>query len=200
MIILKHRIFKGFLKLFFFIFTLLFLIIYINRKQVYPSQFEKDLLNEFFQLKEIKNGNDIIYVQNLAISKIAHRNTGKTELSIVRTIKLKKGLCFDRSLLLQKYFISKGFSIRPVYFFWGPRNTTILDFFQPAIQSHNAFELYYKKRWWLIKTNIKMKKLLSIKEYINEGNLPIQTKYIKYLNNRNGVFIYPNFIPDIYFF
>jgi hypothetical protein len=50
-----------------------------------------------------------------------------------------------------------------------------------------------------MRTNEKMKKLLEIEEYIKYGGyVPIHTKYIRYLSNRNGRFIYPNFIPDIY--
>jgi hypothetical protein len=183
------------------IFTILFTIIFNNRKQVYPSTFERKLLDDFFQIQEIKNEKDIIYVQNMAISKIAHYNTGDGQLSTIKTLSLKKGLCYDRSLLLQKFFLMKGFRIRPIYLFWGNRNTTFLDLFNSSTPSHSVFEIYYRDNWYLIMTNKKMTRLEGLSLYLNSGSLvPKHSKYLRYLNNRNGRFLYPSFVPDIYLF
>ena len=95
----------------------------------------------------------------------------------------------------------KGFKVRPVYLFWGENTTTLLDIFKVSIQSHSVFEIYFNGDWYMIRTNSKMKDLENLSQYINKSNLvPLHTRYIKYLNNRNGEFIYPKYLPDIYFF
>lgn len=187
---------------FIIVFLLLSIIIHINRNQVYPSNFEIKRLNIFFYNKKVEKLEDIIEIQNKVVTEISHKNTGTGRLDINRTLKLKHGQCFDRSLLLQKYFLLKGLKIRPVYLFWGNDNSTsVYDFFCKNINSHNVFELCFKNKWYLIKTNTKIKKLESLNQYLMSGKtVPTHTKYIKYLNNRNGVFLYPSYIPDIYFF
>jgi len=183
-----------------FLFIFFILVIIVNRNEVYPTKLEQNLMDDFFQIKEISKEKDILYVQNLVIDRIAHANTGNDEINIIKTMQLKKGLCFNRSLLLQKYFVSKGFKIRPIFFFWGVDKTTFLDFFKPSTQSHNMFELYFNDKWWLINTNDKMDALENVNQFIYRKALPFDVKFVRYLNDRRGVFIYPKFLPDIYFF
>ncbi len=196
---------SNLIKRIIFISSALFLffaiIVFINRKQVYPSILEQKSLNQFFSNKEIKNEKDIIYVQNRVVKKIAHKDIAMDRINIINNLKLKEGFCYDRSLILQKYFLMKGFKIRPVYLFYGINNTSFLDLFKSSTQSHNIFEIYFNSHWYMIKTNTKMTRLESLSQYLIEGKVvPPHTKYIRYLNNRNGRFIYPSFIPDIYFF
>ena len=183
------------------LFLIFAIIVYINRKQVYPSPLEQQSLNQFFSNKEIKKEKDIIYIQNWVIEKIAHKDITTSRINIINNIKLKEGFCYDRSLLLQKYFLMKGFKIRPIYLFYGINSTSSIDLFKSSTQSHNIFEIYFNSRWYMIKTNTKLTRLESLSQYLIGGKVvPTHTKYIRYLNNRNGKFIYPSYIPDIYFF
>lgn len=195
--------FRNVLALF-FVFTLLVLgiTVIVNRYQIYPSEKEKKMLNNFFQNQKVRSEEDIIRVQNIVVTEISHENTGTDQLDIAKTFRLKKGQCFDRSLLLQKYFIMNGYKIRPIYLFWSDSGTTtILDFFKRHIHSHNVFEIYFESQWYLIRTNHKMNRLENLNHYLNSGAVvPLHTRYIRYLNNRNGKFLYPSFLPDIYFF
>lgn len=194
--------FRNVLALF-FVFTLLVLgiTVIVNRYQIYPSEKEKKMLNNFFQNQKVRSEEDIIRVQNIVVTEISHENTGTDQLDIAKTFRLKKGQCFDRSLLLQKYFILNSFKVRPVYLFWGANDTSILDFFKRHVNSHNVFEIYYDSQWYLIRTNHKMNRLENLNHYLNSGAVvPLHTRYIRYLNNRNGKFLYPSFLPDIYFF
>jgi hypothetical protein len=53
--------------------------------------------------------------------------------------------------------------------------------------------------WFIMETNLKMFKPLSLNEYLkNQKYFKIKPRYISYLNNRNGRFIKPNYLPDIY--
>ncbi len=181
------------------IFLSLWFIINYNKNQISPSSTEIEIMNKFFNNRSIKRPDDILFVQNKVISEIKHEYTGSEKLDVKKTILRKKGFCYDRSILMQKYFILNGYNVRPVYLYFGEKSTSVLDFFKKETLSHNVFEVYFQGKWILIRTNTKMTKLESLKEYIkSNGVVPPHTKYVRYLNNRNGKFIYPNFIPDIY--
>lgn len=174
------------------------IIIVTNRIKIYPTN--KEIIGlQLFYNQELKSEQDIIKFQNYVIDNIKHEQLKEENIDVLKIIKLKKGLCFDRSLLMQKYFILNHFSIRPIYAFFG-KNTSPFDFLSPKINSHSLFEIKYNNKWFLIRTNTKMTKLETIDQYLNSGYLPRHTRYIRYLNNRNGRFISPFFIPDIYFF
>ncbi|MEN9349454.1 MAG: hypothetical protein RL372_432 [Bacteroidota bacterium] len=189
------------LRLFYILFTsilLLTIIIFINRVKIYPTNKEIKSLR-FFYYPALKSKEDIIKFQNYIIDNIKHEELKEKNINVLKIIQLKKGLCYDRSLLMQKYFLLNHFSLRPVYLFFG-EHTSAFDFLCPKIKSHSLFEIKYKNNWFIIKTNTKMKELETIDQYLNSGYLPRHTRYIRYLNNRNGRFISPFFIPDIYFF
>jgi len=191
-------------RIIFFLIFVLFIfgaIIIINRNQISPNAKERAALEAFFGKNSINLEQDIISIQNKVVNEVLHKSTGAGQLNILNTLKLKKGFCFDRSLVLQKYFIMKGYKIRPVYLFWGDNSTSIFDFFRSNIRSHNIFEIYFNNSWYMIMTNSKMEKLESLSQYLASNKLvPKHALYVRYLNNRNGNFIYPSWIPDIYFF
>ena len=197
----KINIFKLIIFFLIFVACIFGAIIIINRNQISPNAEERAALEAFFGKNSINVEQDIISIQNKLVNEVSHKSTGTGQLNILNTLKLKKGLCFDRSLVLQKYFIMKGYKIRPVYLFWGNNSTSIFDFIRSNISSHNVFEIFFNKNWYLVQTNTKMKKLESLSQYLATSKLiPNHTRYIRYLNNRNGEFIYPSYIPDIYFF
>ena len=197
----KINIFKLIIFFLIFVACIFGAIIIINRNQISPNAKERAALEAFFGKNSINVEQDIISIQNKLVNEVLHDITGTGQLNILNTLKLKKGLCFDRSLVLQKYFIMKGYRIRPVYLFWGNSSTSIFDFIRNNINSHSVFEMYFNKNWYLIKTNTKMEKLESLSQYLASNKLvPKHALYVRYLNNRNGRFIYPSYLPDIYFF
>ena len=122
------------------LFTVLILgiTIQVNRKNIYPTQLEKKELNIFFNNRKINTIEDLIYIQNLAIDKIRHQFVSSKQLNSISTLKIKKGFCYDRSLILQKYCLINGYKIRPVYLFWGTNDTNIFDFFKIASVKTNS--------------------------------------------------------------
>lgn len=199
---MNKMIFSAFLKLFLILFTpvLIFIIIvFINRIKIYPTNIEIKNLQCFYN-QDLKTIQDIIKFQNYVIDNIKHEELKEENIDVLKIIHLKKGFCFDRSLLMQKYFILNNFAVRPVYAFYGKLNTSPFDFLSPKINSHALFEIKYNNNWFIIRTNTKMKKLETIDQYLTSNYLPKHARYIRYLNNRNGRFIAPFFIPDIYFF
>lgn len=198
---LKFKILKSIIVFLIFGVFILSMIIIINRSQIRPNENEVVALEVFFGKKNIKSEQDIIDAQNKLVGEVSHKSSGTGQLNILNTLKLKEGLCFDRSLVLQKYFVMKGYKIRPVYLFWGNNSTSIIDFFRRNTQSHNIFEIYFNNNWYLIRTNYKMERLEQLSHYLASSKIvPIHTRYVRYLNNRNGNFIYPSYLPDIYFF
>jgi hypothetical protein len=182
---------------------LLFSFMY-NRNTVKPTKAEIVVLNSFYKsLIEVKNIKDIISLQNHTIESIIHDENGVGEIDIINVLKTKKGLCFHRSMVLQKVMLLNGISIRPVFLYSDPfdDNTSMLDFFSNKIYTHNIFEFYYQEKWYIMETNKKMTNLSTLNQFLsNQKIFKTHPRYLKFLNNRNGRFIKPVWIPDIYGF
>ncbi len=187
---------------FFLIFFLILKSISIfNLKQIVVNETEKRLILKTFNNANVKDSVGIIKLQNEVIDKIFHKYIGNDEISVDKMIFTKSGLCYDRSLLLQKIFLMNGYDVRPIFIFFNPNSTTKwYDFFLVKIESHSIFEIRYKKRWFVIRTNTKMKDFETIDQYLSNNHKIKNAKYIRFLNNRNGRFLAPKYIPDIYGF
>lgn len=190
------------------LFSLIFLVILLvciikwNRYQVFPSNAEIDVLKQFYGNNYIvKSKQSVINVVNFTIDTIKHAYLdNKSAINIINVIKQRKGLCYDRSLLLQKLLLLNGFRIRPVFVFWGENKTAFYNFIN-AKDSHNIFEVYIEGKWFVIEDieKVSQSNLISIDEYITSGLfVPKHSRYIRHLNNRNGRFLRPSWIPDIY--
>ena len=191
------------------IFSLLLIILLItinfyNYFRIKPSVSEIKNINNLISNSIITDTNDIKIIQNLIIDSIKHfSNNNGREINIDSIIVNKEGSCFDRSLLLQKILIMNKFNIRPIYLYKiNIDDNSFIKFFSKKLPSHNTFEVFINKKWYLIRTNEKIKNFETLESYIKDKKLKynINYRYIKFLNNRNGTFIYPSFIPDIYGF
>ncbi len=173
-----------------------------NKYQVKPTEQETIELKRFYKSAiNIKTTEDIIYLQNYTMSTISHKSNGIDEINIIKVLKDKKGFCFNRSMILQKVMLLNGIEIRPVLLFSNPLNqkTAILDFFSKNIKTHNIFEFYWQGKWYVMRTNQNMSYLVTLNDYLATQTLfKTEPRFIRYLNNRNGRFIYPSWIPDIY--
>jgi hypothetical protein len=186
-----------FLVLTFLVFSFLF-----NQYQVKPTENEIIELKKIYKSKiNIKNTDNIILLQNYTIDNISHNSNGINEIDIINILKTKKGLCFHRSLIMQKVMLLNGIKIRPIFLFSTPfqKSTSIFDFFSTKVYTHNIFEYYWNGKWYVMETNNKMLKPLSLNEFLSKQKIfRIQPRFVRYLNNRNGRFIKPSWIPDIY--
>lgn len=173
-----------------------------NKYQIKPSEQETIELKRFYKSAiNIKTTEDIIYLQNYTIDNISHNANGIDKINIIKILKDKKGLCYDKSLILQKVMLINSIKIRPVFLYSNPNSnaTNILDiFFKNRISTHNIFEFYFNEKWYVMETNYHMKRFESLHEYLLNQNRIKKVKYIRHLNNRNGRFISPSWIPDIY--
>ena len=196
---------KKLLVILFLIFCVFFysyLTIRINQTNIAPTEIEiKSLMDAYGDLT-INDEKSIIELQNIVIEICKHEYNNYNGQIIVDKV-LYKGLCYDRSLILQKIMIYNGFPVRPVYLYTNGMFNNPLDLFiAKNLQSHSIFEFKFNNQWFIVETNRKMIKLETLNTKLEKDNFGYNTKlnYIRYLSNRNGHFIPPNFIPDIYYF
>jgi hypothetical protein len=202
--IMQNKIVKRKIFYFFILFIPFILIvgtIKYNRYKIKPNSQEILLLKRSFGNIEINSIEDIFRINSLVIKEVEHGFNGIFPISIVKVLNDKKGLCYDRSMVLQKIFIYNNIPIRPVFLYYGQNQNdiSILNLLDKNLNSHNVFEFYYKDQWLLMPTSSIIKELIDLEDYIKKSKMvPKNTKYIRHLNNRNGSFICPNWLPDIY--
>ena len=185
---------------------LIFLSFQFNHNAINPDDEDVVLLKSFFGSQfVIRDLEDILEAQNLAMKKIPHgeRRWELDVLSLELIVDQTLGACYERSLLLQKLLLANGFKVRPIYIFFGKGNTHLIDFFRPGIKSHGVFETKINGAWVVVETKAAMtnKTLGSLDNYRGSagyGIVPSHAKYIRHVFSRNGVFIAPWYLPDIY--
>ena len=206
---MKHwRNFVNFICIFFVILfstiLVLFLIREYNLNQIKPSAIELEALHAFYgKLFYIKTKEDVVNLNLYTIQKIRHELLDSTtSIDISKIIKYKRGLCYDRTLLMEKVLTANNIKIRSIYFFYSTKHkTTWFDFFIPNTLSHSVFEYFMNNQWYLCDTRFDLPLYfpMTIEQYQHFSKfIPKHAKYIVYLNNRNGHFIYPAWLPDIY--
>ena len=141
--------FKKIIIILLSIILLFYIIININKRNVYPTSKEIVGLKSFYNHK-LSSEKEIIKFQNYVVDNIIHSEINEKEIDVLKILYNKKGLCFDRSLLMQKYFILNNFHIRPIYLFFGAKTTTPFDFFSAKLNSHSIFEIEYNNNWFII--------------------------------------------------
>ena len=175
-------------------------IIKYNQKQIFPTSDEIALFKDVFGDIRVKTKSDILKIQNKVILLIRHKFVSRNQINVKECLLSRSGLCYDRSLILQKILIENGLDIRPVYVFWNTsRKTSCFDIFNKKLQSHSVFEVFYDGNYYLIRTNSLQRDFESIDDYIStSGIVPKHSLFIRNLSNRHGAFLYPKFLPDIY--
>ena len=188
-----------------------------NQNAVNPDDEDVVLLKSFFGPRfVIRELEDILKAQNLAMKKIPHGESGIPEwdflekktlsidtLSLELIVDKTFGACYERSFLLQKLLLENGLKVRPIYIFFGKDNTHLIDFFRPGILSYNVFETKINGEWLVVETKTAMtnKTLGSLDNYRDSagyGIVPSHAKYIRHVFSRNSIFIAPWYLPDIY--
>ena len=180
---------------------ILLMVAKYNMLKIEPSPEEIEVLKDSFGGIKVESFDDILRISTLVISEIKHDFNPSFPINVTNIIQDNKGFCYDRSLILQKIFIYNNIPIRPVFLYYGDKlnEVSILNILDSNLNSHNIFEFKFNGNWFVMPTNNKIEKLLNLEEYISKGDIvPPNTKFIRYLNNRNGKFIYPSWIPDIY--
>lgn len=160
----------------------------------------KLLLKYFDKRIKISSKNDIIMIQNILIDSVKHEYNENNILDLAVILGSKKGLCFERSFVLQKIFTYNKIKFRPVFIFYSNKSkTSYFDLFNEHLSSHAGLEVYFDGHWYYLDTNTKQSNLISFEKFLyTYKTIPKDAKLIRYLSNRHGRFLYPSFIPDIY--
>ncbi len=172
-----------------------------NLSQIEPSAHELELLKKNLGDIKVANASDLLKIQNKLVGYIKQEQISDSYVSLDSIFKYRKGFCYDRSLVLQKLCIYNGYQVRPVFLYFRIDSTqaSIFDLVKKGIPTHNIFEVKMYGKWYMVQTNKKQEKMKTLDEYLSSGiSVPKNTRYIRHLNNRNGRFIAPSFIPDIY--
>jgi hypothetical protein len=174
-----------------------------NFSKIKPTDSDVVALKQNFTDLKIDDESDILRIQNQLcdILDFKSKKTFYNEEVRIDSVLKNGGICFHRSIILQKIFLLNNIPVIPVYLYYdhnSPSKTTILDIFDKDLNSHNIFLIKFSGEFVVIETNLRMKKLMTLDQFMTNGHMPCGTKYIKHLNNRNGSFIFPSWIPDVY--
>lgn len=103
--------------------------------------------------------NEVAYisrVQDSVLSSISHFTIPFDSAGNVQCYyTTRKGLCFDRALLLEKFCQLAGFEVRHLYIFFNGRGQKPerSDFFHKGLHSHAMFEVKTSRGWMAVGTN-----------------------------------------------
>lgn len=95
-------------------------------------------------------------VQDSIVGKICHSYVSTEHIGAVKKYyKERQGYCYDRAVMLEKFFIYYGFTIRHVFVYFNPDNTLPdrSDFFSRELLSHAMLEVKTKKGWMAVGTS-----------------------------------------------
>jgi hypothetical protein len=97
--------------------TILFLHLF-NLYLIYPTENEVKKLESKFGNLKFKNINNLYNIQHKVIDSIKHGSIENSNNIITNNLKSNNGLCYDRSLILQKILLYNSIKIRPIFLFF----------------------------------------------------------------------------------
>ncbi len=98
----------------------------------------------------------IYAVQRKVIRDIRHDVIPFDSVGIVRCyFNDRRGQCFDRALLLEKFYLKAGFKVRHIYAYFNEGGAPVsgMAFFRKKLSSHAMLEVKTKNGWMAIGTN-----------------------------------------------
>lgn len=178
---MRSRLFKGFL-----FFAFIFLLLVLNSKSVVNTSEDKQFIEAFSKEWQLPRNSDSIHasfesevafiarLQEAAVKTVHHEEIPRRYFGNVKYyFTNRKGQCYDRAVLLEKFFTYYGFPFRHLYLFFDPKGQypSALNFFKRNIPSHALVEVKTKKGWMAIGTNANWIGLTRENEAITIGEL-----------------------------
>jgi len=192
---------KRITRIFAWLFILLFLVFLLfNSSPGITTEDEKYLMT-FLKEWEIELDRDQIHqsqdkeiaylsrVQDSVMYSIRHFTIPFDSAGNVQCYySTRKGLCFDRALLLEKFYTHAGFDVRHLYIYFNGRGEypDRLDFFDKGLLSHAMFEVKTKNGWMAVGTNCNWlgqdqegqpMTINVIREKLKDGTLQMKKQY-----------------------
>ena len=176
-----------------------------NRFELYPSSTELRLINETFNI-EIDNVNDLDVLITKIKMTMKEDDRFDGQISFDAPEKFRYGSCYNRSLLIQKILLYNEIDFYPVYVFYELSGTTSLfSVFRRSISSHQSLVVYFGENYYFVEVNnsnsgITVRNLYDSWDDYKQNSVlrEYDIRFIPYLNNRHGRYIWPNFLPDFY--
>lgn len=146
----------------------IFLIIVFNNQSPKISDADKKYLDAFLKEWKIEvtpeqvhqsADNELAFIsriQDSVISQIQHTEIPHQAFGDVSNYFInRKGMCYDRAVLLEKFFSYYQFPFRHIYVYFGRNGEkpSFFDFFKRRLSSHALLEVKTGKGWLTVGTN-----------------------------------------------
>jgi hypothetical protein len=118
--------------------------------------------------------NFITAAQKATISTVQHEEIELEHFGDVSFyFNQRKGFCYDRAVLMEKFFAHYGFPFRHVYLYFGEdgKSPTFFSLFNKNTTSHALLEVKTKKGWIVLGTNADWVGLTANGEVLNTATL-----------------------------
>jgi hypothetical protein len=175
---MRAKLLKGLLYVFIFFIA----ILVFNSQSVVNSKEDKQYIQAFsaeWKLQQNPDSihadfeNEIAFIRQLQESavrsiqqvEIPHQYFGNLKFYYTN----RKGFCYDRAVMMEKFFLYYGFPFRHLYLFYDPSGNypSAANFFKRNTPSHALLEVKTKKGWMVIGTNANWIGLSSNNEVID---------------------------------
>ena len=144
------------------------LLLVFNNNSINVSKEDEAFIKAFSREWNLTNNADSIHasfeneiafvttLQNCVLEEIKHKEIPQQNFGDLRYYYTeKKGFCYDRAVLLEKFLKYNGFSFRHLYLYFGEDNQapSISNFFKKDLASHALLEVKTKNGWMVMGTN-----------------------------------------------
>ncbi|MBI5370459.1 MAG: hypothetical protein HZA79_00385 [Sphingobacteriales bacterium] len=95
-------------------------------------------------------------LQDSVIRSVRHSFNAYSDLGDIKYyFETRKGLCYDRAAMMEKFLMYFGFKIRHIYLYFNLENKPlgVTDFFRSNLSSHAMLEVKTQKGWMVMGTN-----------------------------------------------
>jgi hypothetical protein len=130
------------------------------RDQKYLLKFQQDWHLDVSEADVHKDFNSELYfislVQDSVVAEIKHQEIAHRFFGDISFYyNNRKGFCYDRAVLLEKFFTLYHFPFRNTYLFFGKdgKEAGIKSFFEKGVSSHAGLEVKTKNGWMAMGTN-----------------------------------------------
>jgi hypothetical protein len=177
---------KKITRFFAWLFIALFLLFLLFNSSVSVTGEDKKYLLAFLKEWKIELANEQIHqsqeteiafiskMQDSVLNTVCHYMVPFDSVGNVRCyFNGRKGLCFDRAFLMEKFCQLAGFNIRHLYVYYNNKGElpTRGDFFSVGLTSHAMFEVETKNGWMAVGTNSNWIGLATDGEVLTLGDI-----------------------------
>jgi len=124
--------------------------------KAFLSEWKIDIPDHEIHQSQQTELNYVKLIQERVLSEVCNSmNTYDSVGNVQYYFRQKKGLCYDRSMLLEKFYLLAGFSVRHIYIYFdfNGKDVARRDFFKSYVSSHALLEVKTKEGWMVVGSN-----------------------------------------------